>query len=401
MKNLVSYLISIIISVLYMYYLDEESGLVITAILITAPLISFAITFLNLKITEISARTSTDVISCGESLELIVDIKRKFPIISPIIIIDFEISANFAQFPTFALKFSPQMKSKSQKLLRLDSKYPTSGKISVKAIRFSDFLGIFALKAKSELAEFDVAVVPQIVPSTNENALFSSLSANLSYDDEQEITTNAYSMHTTPGYEHREYVESDPLKRINWKLSSKLGKLMIRLDDAVCASKPIFIIDLTAKDEISAIKSTEFAEQKIILSQSLYSRANKLIGNVLGTLSYFAANGIECKVYCTGLKDPVICSNSVDVSVLAVAIAQQSIDSLTNTKFEDAVEGIDNDSNLVYCSFSRNPNILRLLQVCKATGANASILLATRESNVDFSGIPTYYYDSNNALRPY
>ena len=108
MKNLVSYLISIIISVLYMYFLDEESGLVITAILITAPLISFAITFLNLKITEISARTSTDVISCGESLELIVDIKRKFPIISPIIIIDFEISANFAQFPTFALKFSPQ-----------------------------------------------------------------------------------------------------------------------------------------------------------------------------------------------------------------------------------------------------------------------------------------------------
>ena len=35
-----------------------------------------------------------------------------------------------------------------------------------------------------------------------------------------------------PGYEHREYVAGDSPRRVNYKLSAKKQKLMVRLDES-------------------------------------------------------------------------------------------------------------------------------------------------------------------------
>lgn len=44
--------------------------------------------------------------------------------------------------------------------------------------------------------------------------------------DDRSVTFNGF-----PGYEHREYVPGDPMKRINYKLSARMGKLQVRLDE--------------------------------------------------------------------------------------------------------------------------------------------------------------------------
>lgn len=400
MKNIASYFLAVILSVLYMYFLDEESGLVITAILIIAPLISLVITFLSFKMTEISFKTKSDIINCGDILETEINIKRILPIISPAVIVDFEVSANFEQYPLFSFKFSPQLNKESQYIVKFSSKYATVGTISVKSVSFSDFLGIFSLKSKRVCQKFSVAIIPKIITSEKDNALFDSLSANFSYDDEQENASNTYSMHTSPGYEHREYVDSDPLKRINWKMSSKLGKLMVRLDEHLSAVMPIFILDLTAKHEIEAIINEKSDEQKEILLSSLYSRANKLLGNVLGTLAYFTENSVECKVYCTNFSKPFICSNKADILNLASNIAKQSIIDIENYQsLENAFDDVADASGLVYCAFSRNPDIDGFLRLCKSKSASASALLASKQINADLSGVDAYYYNSDNALK--
>lgn len=399
MKNLISYIIAIALSILYMYFLDEESGLIITAILLTAPIVSLLITVLCLKTTNIDIKPSSDIINCGDSLEAQINIKRRFSFISPVISIDIDLSANFEEYPKVGIRFAPNFRRNSSKTITLNSKYSTSGNLRIAKIVFSDFLGIFNLKAKSDISDFDVAIIPKINHSENENALFDAFSSNLNYDDEQESTGNPFSVHTTAGYEHREYIESDSPKRINWKLSSKLGKLMIRLDDAVCASKPIFVIDLSAKDEIDRIANTNFEEQKSILLNGLYKRADKLLSNCLGTLSYFANHGIECTVYCEGLNEPVICGNDIDILNLANAIANQSItQAASKTQINDALSAIENESNIVYFSFSQYPPVSKLLSTCKKTNANAAIVLASGDFTADFAGIPAYYYDSNNSL---
>ena len=46
-----------------------------------------------------------------------------------------------------------------------------------------------------------------------------------------------------PGYDHRPYVPGDPIKRINWKLSSKRDIYMIRLDEQIRGSGQLFFLD--------------------------------------------------------------------------------------------------------------------------------------------------------------
>lgn len=50
------------------------------------------------------------------------------------------------------------------------------------------------------------------------------------------------------GFTHREYVEGDPIKRINWKLSSKKDVYYVRLDDEVEAMRQIIVIDRSGND---------------------------------------------------------------------------------------------------------------------------------------------------------
>ena len=52
-----------------------------------------------------------------------------------------------------------------------------------------------------------------------------------------------------PGYEHRDYVPGDPLKRINWKLSSKKDQLMVRLDEKVSSSSQVMRLDLVLPEK--------------------------------------------------------------------------------------------------------------------------------------------------------
>ena len=46
-----------------------------------------------------------------------------------------------------------------------------------------------------------------------------------------------------PGYEHRDYIPGDSLKRINWKLSSKRRHLMVRQDEPIALARLSVVLD--------------------------------------------------------------------------------------------------------------------------------------------------------------
>ena len=89
-----------------------------------------------------------------------------------------------------------------------------------------------------------------------------------------------FSANTSPGYEHREYVEGDPLKRVNWKLSSKKNKLMVRLDEAASSVQPLIVLDLYRKTGASA-------EYAVITEE-------KIIRSVFGLVTLLVKQGIAC-----------------------------------------------------------------------------------------------------------
>ncbi|MDE5584682.1 MAG: DUF58 domain-containing protein [Ruminococcus sp.] len=122
-----------------------------------------------------------------------------------------------------------------------------NGEISVDSVYSCGFLGFIRLKTRLPLPSAkSVGVIPEIPDIKASSQLFRAIAdvVMTSDDDEENDTAMLFSANTTPGYEHREYMEGDPLKRINWKLSSKRSKLMVRLDEASASVQPMILLDL-------------------------------------------------------------------------------------------------------------------------------------------------------------
>ena len=99
-------------------------------------------------------------------------------------------------------------------------------------------------------------------------------------EEEENDTAMMFSANVAPGYEHREYVQGDPLKRVNWKLSTKKNKLMVRLDEAVASVQPLIILDLFRRSDATAAEA--------VLNEE------KLIQAVFGLLELMIEQGIAC-----------------------------------------------------------------------------------------------------------
>lgn len=93
-----------------------------------------------------------------------------------------------------------------------------------------------------------IKIMPNIPDTGSQTELLKATSENASFDDnESESDENALGLTGVPGYDHRQYEIGDPLKRINWKLSSKRDELMVRLDEKVTASSQAFSLIYQAK----------------------------------------------------------------------------------------------------------------------------------------------------------
>jgi hypothetical protein len=138
----------------------------------------------------------------------------------------------------------------------------------------------FPVKVNTD--RISVGVIPQIPDIKASSSLIRSIAnvvATTENEDDNE-TAMLFSSNTVPGYEHREYVRGDALKRINWKLSSKKDMLMVRLDEATASVQPVVVLDLYRKPEA-------VPEEAIIVEE-------KLISAVFGLLTTLIRQGIAC-----------------------------------------------------------------------------------------------------------
>ena len=87
-----------------------------------------------------------------------------------------------------------------------------------------------------------------------------------------------------PGYEHREYIPGDSLKRINWKLSSKRRHLMVRQDEPIALARLAVVMDFRRSRGAEPTAAHLEAEEH-------------LIETALGFLMLCARNGYPCKLF--------------------------------------------------------------------------------------------------------
>jgi len=154
--------------------------------------------------------------------------------------------------------------------------------VSVQESAISDFLGIFKVKPFFKEPIGNMSVCPNLYePSVNE-LMAVIQSAAICNDKGQNKNISSDGVNVEPGYDHRDYEPGDPLKRINWKLSAKRDKLLVRNFEFPDDHSPVFILDPLKAPMVVTKGSLLLHEQRIVegfltmlLSMYQYKRSGK------------------------------------------------------------------------------------------------------------------------------
>lgn len=266
---------------IFTFFMDGEMGVILIAFMIIAPIVSLGFALYARKRVTVSFDCDSFV---KKGSELIVRVKLEKTGFFPLAIVELHPSASEAfEKPDKVYRLSLNSESETGFEFRIRARVGGNGSVSIDSAYSCGFLGFMKFRIKTTLpAPFSVGVIPDIPEIKSSSQLFRSISDVVMTSDEEEDNDTAmlFSANTAPGYEHREYVQGDPMKRVNWKLSSKKHKLMVRLDEAAASVQPLIVLDLYRKvgaDPNYAIITEE-----------------KLIRSVFGLMTLLVKQGISC-----------------------------------------------------------------------------------------------------------
>ena len=268
MKTVLGYALTCVIALLYLLFIDIKAGSIFLAILAIAPFLSLFMTTRAIKNIEFTIDKSKTVLNKGVEVPFSADFSVKGFIPTPFI--------NVKLFNTDHFKTSDVsdffLSLASKKPVTIEQEYTASicgvGKIGIEEITVSDFLGLkkFCLyrnnNDEKNISEYNI--YPDIPETEQDNPLIRSVCEEVAYDDNEESEETAISFSGVPGFEHRNYMPGDPLKKINWKLSMKKNQVMVRLDESQSMSKVNLVIDYSVSQSYSPNMYNLIRQQKII-----------------------------------------------------------------------------------------------------------------------------------------
>jgi len=245
-KNLISFLACLALSVGLGYMISGSGGIFIAVLLIMALITSLLMLALSHTSIDISMGLSGNIVNKGDKLTARLDFNKKFFFPSTFIEVTLSVTPNIEGGDgSLAYRFICTGLRGDSIEIPLKAILCGGAEVSVDSISFTDYLGLFSMKKKTLPEKCKVKILPRIPDTGSQNEVLRSVSQNISFDDSDEESNETSSALTgVPGYEHRSYVPGDPLKRVNWKLSSKKDQLMVRLDEKVTSSSQIFRMDL-------------------------------------------------------------------------------------------------------------------------------------------------------------
>jgi uncharacterized protein (DUF58 family) len=217
------------VSVLVALYMSAPVGLTFLLIILLGFLLSFSAT-LTAKLTraiKLTAGGDTPALFRGETACFTVTVYNHTILPVP----DLQVRL-FTPDGGELLRFSVAGKREHSFTVKFTAAHWGQYKLGVESVRMGDFLGAFSFSYPVDLTPEIISVFPNIAEIPADDEVFGG-AVGAMWDNPQEETStqNSLTFSGFPGYNHREYVPGDPVKRINRKLSAKRGVLMLRLDD--------------------------------------------------------------------------------------------------------------------------------------------------------------------------
>lgn len=253
MTHLASYIQALFFAALFMTFINADIGWAMIYIIGGISLLSSVSLFLSKKHFKAELRELSGTAEVGQSVDFEIKLTRTGFCFIPYI--ELCLSADSRINIRTSLLFS------GTKTLRGSFKTTHSGinRLELDLITVRDFAGLFNLKIPVGQAA-KKAVLPKIVEYNGPEIIPSVLPA----DDEDAEEGISVVRGGLPGCEHRDYVPGDSPKRINYKLSAKRNRLLVRLDESAGFSATNIFI---AENGLPVCCEQAFALAKILVSK--------------------------------------------------------------------------------------------------------------------------------------
>ena len=312
MKSIIGYIGCIAIAVLMAIMINAQAGILIGLILVVAFLLSvFLRLYLKKRIT-VTMSCSSSFLSKGDIVDLRVRVEKHTRFPSPVLEIELGSTPQLEPVENKGLRFA-LAPNKQSDTVTISFKAVYSGLSEIRLLRFeiADLLGLsHQSKINTDsIAPIELKIMPKVPDTGTQMEVIKTAADAVGFDDsEDETSETALGQTGMPGYEHRVYVPGDPLKKINWKLSSKRGIYMVRLDEKLSVTSQVFVLDCPALPDMSAYS---------------YKNADIMIEGCLAMLLMLASQGLESDFYyyADDLWNSVPLKTSGDVMQLAERLA--------------------------------------------------------------------------------
>lgn len=227
---------TLLIAVVFMLFLNGDIGWALIYIMGGTAVMS--VTFFLISKMHFTAELSelSGVTECGRRVNVEIVLRKTGFCLLPFI--EFTIKTGGGDMP---IKLRTALLFGKEKRVTASFRAAHSGLNSVELteIALFDFLGLARKRVKTEQKTWQ-AVLPQIVDYDGPEIFPNTLPS-----EEEEVEEGVTAMNGgMPGYEHREYAPGDSPRRVNYKLSAKKNKLMVRLDESMGSkSTNLYIAD--------------------------------------------------------------------------------------------------------------------------------------------------------------
>ena len=234
MTHIAGYIQALIFALLFLVFINGRTGRALTFVIVGAVLLSLVLVLISAKHFSVKLIGLTGVSEVDKSIELEIILNKTGFCFIPYI----ELSVK-AEDQSFKIRTALLFKKSVSVKVSFTPSHSGLNTIVLQHATIGDFLGNIH-KTLQFNEETHIAVLPRIIEYDGPQIT----PYIIPFDDENIEEGVSVQYGELPGYEYRDYAPGDSVRRVNYKLSAKVGRLIVRLDESTNgASTNLFISD--------------------------------------------------------------------------------------------------------------------------------------------------------------
>lgn len=292
-----SYMLALAFVIIFALFCSGRIGWFLLLSCVLAPVISLTSAYFACKYVEVALAVAGDTFSKGDRIEATLTvINRSYLPIATAAVRLTDDGHLTTDYRTIAISCLPR----SKKTVKLDLYAGRAGgsTLGVESVQIKDFFSIkgFTVMSGSEgIISSSLGIIPHIMEIDSDTAVLKETLEAVADQGMSEDTLDEVSLTFggNPGFDYREYVPGDPVKRINSKLSGKQDILMVRLDERQAIASVSIILNPCIND---TSVSGDYHEN-LTVTEKRAALAEESLETVLGITGVLLSRELSVDIY--------------------------------------------------------------------------------------------------------